>query len=64
MGSHISGGDIYGSVNENTLITHKIMLPPKAAGTIISIAETGDYKIDVSIIGFFLSSFSILSIQF
>ena len=47
VGSHISGGDIYGSVQENTLIQHRIMLPPKAAGTVTRIAEAGDYKLDV-----------------
>lgn len=30
VGSHITGGDIYGMVFENSLIKHKIMLPPKA----------------------------------
>ena len=47
MGSHISGGDIYASVKENTLIEHRIMLPPRAAGTVTRIAEEGEYKIDV-----------------
>lgn len=47
MGGHISGGDIYGSVQENTLINHQVMLPPKAAGNIVHIAEEGNYKIDV-----------------
>lgn len=46
VGSHISGGDVYGSVKENTLIEHKIMLPPKAAGTVKWIAADGDYKIE------------------
>ena len=46
-GSHISGGDIYGVVKENTLIDHRILLPPKAAGTITYIAPPGEYTIDV-----------------
>ena len=45
-GSHISGGDIYGVVKENTLIDHRILLPPKAAGTITYIAPPGEYTID------------------
>ena len=49
VGSHISGGDIYGTVQENTLIEHRVMLPPKAAGTITYIAEPGDYTIEVRI---------------
>lgn len=43
----MSGGDIYGTVEENSLISHKIMVSPKAAGTITHIAREGDYKIDV-----------------
>ena len=43
----MSGGDIYGSVHENTLINHKIMLPPKAKGRVTYIAEEGNYTIDV-----------------
>jgi len=50
VGSHISGGDIYASVRENTLIEHRIMLPPKAAGTITYIAEPGEYNIDETVL--------------
>ena len=32
---------------ENSLITHKVMLPPKAAGTVTYIADPGNYHIDV-----------------
>ncbi|CEH19511.1 v-type atpase [Ceraceosorus bombacis] len=47
VGDHISGGDIFGSVFENTLLTdHKIMLGPRARGTITSIAEAGSYNVD------------------
>lgn len=47
VGSHVSGGDIYGTVDENTLINHKIMMPPTAVGTVTYLAPEGDYKIDV-----------------
>lgn len=47
VGSHISGGDTYATVQENSLIEHRIMLPPKAAGTITFLAEPGDYTITV-----------------
>uniref|UniRef100_A0A2D4GE42 V-type proton ATPase catalytic subunit A n=1 Tax=Micrurus corallinus TaxID=54390 RepID=A0A2D4GE42_MICCO len=43
VGSHITGGDIYGLVNENSLIKHKIMLPPRNRGTITYIAPPGNY---------------------
>lgn len=46
VGSHISGGDIYGCVRENNLITeHKIMLPPKGMGTVTYIAPPGNYTV-------------------
>ena len=35
-------------MRENTLIEHRVMLPPKAAGTITYIAIAVDYKINVS----------------
>ncbi|THD19184.1 V-type proton ATPase catalytic subunit A [Fasciola hepatica] len=44
-GMHITGGDIYGVVNENDLVKHRIMLPPKAQGTIRWIAPAGTYTI-------------------
>ena len=47
MGDHITGGDVYGTVVENSLLTHKIMLPPKARGTITFIAESGNYDLTV-----------------
>ena len=47
VGRHMSGGDIYGTVKENTLINHKLMMFPRAAGTVTYIAEPGDYKINV-----------------
>ena len=46
IGSHVSGGDIYGVVQENNLIqAHKIMLPPKARGTVTYIAPPGNYTV-------------------
>lgn len=47
VGSHISGGDIYGSIDENTLINHKLMMPPHGAGTITYLAGPGEYRIEV-----------------
>ena len=41
---------IYGVVYENILIKHKLMIPPKARGTITYLAEPGSYDINVSII--------------
>lgn len=46
VGDHITGGDIFGSVFENSLMEiHNILLPPKARGTITHIAEAGAYGV-------------------
>lgn len=51
VGDHIAGGDIYGHVHENSLVNqHKIMLPPRARGTITHLAEKGSYNVDDEII--------------
>ncbi|XP_075548946.1 V-type proton ATPase catalytic subunit A-like [Dermacentor variabilis] len=50
VGSHVTGGDIYGIVQENTLVQHKIMLPPKSKGTITYIAEPGNYAVNDKIL--------------
>lgn len=47
VGDHISGGDVWGSVFENSLLNdHKILLPPRARGTITRIAEEGSYTVE------------------
>jgi len=52
VGDHVSGGDIIGKVKENTLITHKIILPPRYMGTVTWIAEKGNYTLEDPIIEF------------
>lgn len=49
MGSHVTGGDIYGTVFENSLIKHKLLLPPRNRGTVTYVAPPGNYDISVSI---------------
>ena len=45
-GDNISGGDIWAKVVENSLLSeHKIMLPPRARGTIKKIAKEGEYTV-------------------
>ena len=47
----MSGGDIYGNVRENNLITkHKMMLPPKGMGTVTYIAPPGNYTIQDTVL--------------
>lgn len=48
VGSHVTGGDIYGMVFENSLIKHKLMLPPRNRGTVTYLATPGHYDISVS----------------
>ncbi|SCV99841.1 LAFE_0B03686g1_1 [Lachancea fermentati] len=51
VGDHISGGDIFGSIFENSLLEdHKILLPPRARGTITWIASEGEYTIDEKVL--------------
>src|SRR3989338_1444169 len=45
VGDNITGGDIFGFVEENSLITHKIMLPHKARGKITWIAPADNYTL-------------------
>lgn len=44
VGSHVSGGDILGTVPETESVLHKIMVPPLISGELIEL-ESGDYKI-------------------
>ncbi|CEP15485.1 hypothetical protein [Parasitella parasitica] len=47
VGDHITGGDVYGKVYENSLVTnHSIMLPPGSRGTITHIAPKGNYTLE------------------
>ncbi|RYO88040.1 hypothetical protein DL766_008018 [Monosporascus sp. MC13-8B] len=51
VGDHISGGDVWGTVFENSFIkVHKILLPPRAKGTITKIAPKGEYTVDEKIL--------------
>lgn len=47
VGDHVTGGDSFGSVFENSLLdNHPILVPPRAKGTITSIAEAGSYNVE------------------
>lgn len=46
VGDHITGGDVFGTVFENSLFNeHKILLPPRAKGTITRLADKGSYTV-------------------
>jgi V-type H+-transporting ATPase subunit A len=44
VGDNITGGDIYGQVGENDLLTNRILLPPRTKGEITYIAPDGHYS--------------------
>ncbi|EGC35942.1 vacuolar H+-ATPase A subunit [Dictyostelium purpureum] len=46
VGDNVSGGDVIGLVRENNLILHKILVPPKEMGTIVSIKPAGQYTLE------------------
>ena len=47
-GDNVREGDILGEVEETTLITHKVMVPPGVSGSIISI-EKGEHVVEDTI---------------
>lgn len=49
VGELVAGGFILGSVQENQLINHKIMVPPNVAGKIKSIVPRGTYTLEDTI---------------
>ena len=44
FGDKVGPGDVYGTVQETEVITHKIMVPPGVSGTIVDLME-GDYRV-------------------
>ena len=46
VGDRITGGDIYADVQENSLLSHRIMAQPNARGTIKYIAPAGEYSLE------------------
>ncbi|KAH8582990.1 vacuolar ATP synthase subunit A [Cryptosporidium sp. chipmunk genotype I] len=51
VGDIITGGDIFGSVYENSLFkSHRIMLPPNVQGRVVRLPTAGNYTIDEGLI--------------
>lgn len=42
----VQSGDILGTVEETSLVKHRILVPPGVAGTILSIVDEGEYTVD------------------
>ena len=49
-GDHLVGGDVYATVPETGLITHKLMVPPYMKGTVKSVKENGMYCIHDTVV--------------
>ncbi len=45
-GDQLSGGDVIGTVQETSAILHKIMVPPRMKGEIVSVTDAGEYTVD------------------
>ncbi len=48
VGARVSGGDIIGTVQENVVIEHRIMVPPALAGEIVEI-HAGSFTVDQTV---------------
>jgi V/A-type H+-transporting ATPase subunit A len=42
----VQSGDILGTVEETSLVKHRILVPPRIVGTILSIVDEGEYTVD------------------
>lgn len=45
-GDKVQGGDILGTVQETSVVLHKIMVPPKMSGVLESVVANGTYTVD------------------
>jgi len=48
VGDVVTGGDLIGTVKENSIIIHRIMVPPGDEGIINFIADTGNFTLKVT----------------
>ncbi|EGY80805.1 V-type ATP synthase subunit A [Peptoniphilus indolicus] len=45
VGDVVTGGEIFGEVEETQIITHKVLIPPNVSGKVTWVAKEGDYNI-------------------
>ncbi len=50
VGDKLTGGQIYATLPETEIITHKCMIPPSLSGTVTYIAQNGEYKLHDTIV--------------
>ncbi len=46
VGDAVSAGDVIGTVQETAVVNHKIMIPNKVSGKLVSVVAEGDYRVD------------------
>ncbi|MEF3244918.1 MAG: V-type ATP synthase subunit A [Caldisericaceae bacterium] len=46
VGKDVVGGDVIGTVQETTIVEHRILVPPNVKGRISKIAKEGDYTVE------------------
>lgn len=49
-GDKLSPGDVFGEVQETSLITHKLMVPPNMSGVVVRTVESGSYSIETVLV--------------
>lgn len=50
IGDHVTAGDVFGTVPETALLTHKLMVPPNQMGTVTWIASAGSVSCTLTLI--------------
>lgn len=50
VGDYLNGGEVYATVPETQIITHKVMVPPNLSGTVVNVCSDGEHKIFDTII--------------
>lgn len=46
VGDQLTSGQIYAVINETELVEHRVMLEPGVSGTVIKVAEDGEYHVN------------------
>ena len=49
-GDAVEAGDVLGTVQETSVVLHKIMVPPKMQGTVVRVIDEGDYTVEEPIV--------------
>lgn len=50
VGDHLDSGDIYATVPETAIITHKLMVPPYKSGEVVKVMKNGKYTLNDTVV--------------